>query len=375
MKIAYIIEGVFNSGGMERVLSRKSNYLVNQGYDITIITTDQKQRASFFQFSDKIKFYDLGVNYYDLVGSGLLSGFFGLLKKNKLCKQKLTELLLEQRFDIVISMFGNDAAILHGINDGSKKILEFHLSRYYRLQKGKSGLRKVLEQIRVIKDKQIAKKYSKFVVLTSEDAKDWGSIPNMVAIPNPTSFFPVVSSKLNAKSVIAVGRLTAEKGYDKMVQAWEKVAQKHPDWTLNIFGEGELKNDIQDMIIQRNLQNNIILNAPTQHIEYEFLRSSIFLITSKYEGFGLVILEAMSCGVPPVAFACKCGPLELITNEVDGLLTNIGDTTALSDAICRLIEDDDLRNSFGDQARKTVENRFSEKVIMKQWVSLFNSSL
>ena len=371
MKIAYIIEGTYNSGGMERVLSVKANFLANLDYEVSIITTDQKSRPNFFEFSDKIKFYDIGINYYDLVGSSFLLGAIRLFRKNIQCKAKLTDLLMKQKFDIVISMFGNEAAILHNIKDGSKKILEFHLSRYYRLQKGKTGLRKCMEDIRLGIDKRIASKYDRFVVLTSVDMNDWGDMTNIHVIPNPTSFLPEVVSTLDNKKVIAVGRFTREKDYDKMVCVWDIVVKQHPDWILNIFGEGELKEDIESMIRQKNLNKSVIINNPTSQIMNEFLDSSIFLMTSRYEGFGLVIIEAMACGVPPVSFACKCGPIELIENEVDGLCSEVGNVDALAESVCRLIDDRELRMAMGKKSREKVEAKFVDDVVMQQWLSVF----
>ena len=371
MKIAYIIEGTYNSGGMERVLSNKTNFLANLGYEVSIITTDQKDRANFFEFSDKIKFYDIGINYYDLVGSSFLLGAIRLFRKNIKCEAKLTDLLMKQKFDIVISMFGNEATILHNIKDGSKKILEFHLSRYYRLQKGKKGLRKWMEGIRLVIDKRTASKYDRFVVLTSVDKSDWGNMANIHVIPNPTSFLPEVVSSLDNKKVIAVGRFTREKDYAKMICVWDIVVKQHPDWFLNIFGEGELKEDIENRILHKNLNKSIIINNPTSQILNEFLDSSIFLMTSRYEGFGLVIIEAMACGVPPVSFACKCGPIEIIENEVDGLCSEVGNVAALSESVCRLIEDRELRMAMGKKSRDKVEAKFVVDVVMRQWLSIF----
>ena len=124
---------------MERVLANKANYLTELGYDITIITTDQRERSPYFQLDPRIKNVDLGINYTDNNNKGLLQKLLSYPRKQKMHRQKLQNILIELKADIVISMFDNDASFMYKIKDGSRKILEIHFSRFKRLQYGRKG--------------------------------------------------------------------------------------------------------------------------------------------------------------------------------------------------------------------------------------------
>lgn len=377
MKLVYMIQSTFNSGGTERVLVNKVNYLADKlKHDITIITTDQQNRKPFFEFSKKIKHIDLSINYLELKQWGPIPRLYHFILKQKRHKKELSKLLTLIRADIVISMYGSEMRIVPFIQDNSKKILELHFSKDFRLLYEKSLNRGCVMQIMsIIRDyweKRAINKYDKFIVLTKEDKEAWGNKKNIEVIYNACSFKPSRKSKLEANSAIAVGRLSAQKGFDMLISVWYKVIEKHPNWKLNIFGSGEDKKKLIQQIESLNLNNNIQILSPTPNIQEEYLNSSIFLFSSRYEGFGLVLVEAMSCGLPVVAFSCPCGPKDIITDNINGYLVPNGNINEMADKICKLIENKELRNDMGIKA---IENsyRFSQEVIMEQWNTLFDS--
>ena len=162
-----------------------------------------------------------------------------------------------------------------------------------------------------------------------------------------------------------VGRYNDAKGYDYMVEAWATVHEKHPDWTLNIYGSGELHDQVKQWIEDRHLQSTMIMHDPVDNITEKYMQSSICVLSSRYEGFSMAILEAMSCGVPCVSFDCPHGPRTIIRNEEDGLLVEHLNVKAL-------IEDETLRKKLGRNAKQNVK-RYSQDEVMGKWDSLFRS--
>lgn len=371
MKIVYCILGTFNSGGMERVLANKANYLVAQGYDVAIITTDQQDRIPYFSLNTAISMYDLGINYTDNNQQGLFKKIISYRAKQKLHKQRLAKLLGELQADIVISMFDNDAAFLHGIQDRSKKVLEIHFSRFKRLQYGRKGMWKMIDYVRSKQDICIAKRYDRFVVLTEEDKGYWGKLSNMVVIPNANSFVPNRQADVMPKRVIAVGRFDYQKSFDKLIAVWAKVHEEHPDWRLDIFGHGLLKEQLQLQIEQLALSDVVRLCAPVRDIEKEYCKSGMLVMTSRYEGLPMTLLEAQACGLPIVAYACKCGPKDIISDGGNGFLIEENDRKTMIRRLVQLIENESLRRKMGATAKEMSAN-FSEEKIMQQWLNLFN---
>ncbi|MFE7085353.1 glycosyltransferase family 4 protein [Sphingobacterium spiritivorum] len=371
MKIIYCIVGTFNSGGMERVLANKANYLVSEGHDVSIITTDQKGRSPYFTLDPRIQHHDLGINYKDDLEKNVLARIAAFVVKQRRHRKRLRDVLKKLDADIVISMFDHDASFLYKINDRSKKILEIHFSRYKRIQYNRKGLWKWIDKYRAVQDLNIVKRYDSFVVLTQEDKEYWGDLLHMTVIPNANSFVAEEQAHLKAKNVIAVGRYDYQKGFDNLIRIWQQVHQVHPDWMLNIYGQGPLKQYLQQLIDELTLSEVIHLCAPVKNIEKEYVNSSVLVMTSRYEGFGLALTEAQACGVPLVAYACKCGPRDIIDSGRNGFLIEEDDSEDFVKKINLLIENEDLRLQMGKHALEMSEH-YSEKVIMNKWLNLFN---
>lgn len=371
LKIVYLIPGIYNSGGMERVLANKTNWLVGHGHQVHIVTTDQKQRPAFFDFAPGIEYHDLGINYEDIQTLGFVHKTYIYLRKQRLHKKRLKTLLEKLHADIVISMFGSEISFFWRIKDGSRKIAEIHFSKYFRMQLNRGGIWRLADWWRSQCDERYIRHVDRFVVLTHEDKTYWGNHSNIEVIHNACTFSPSEQANLTSKRAIAVGRLTSQKGFDMLIDAWQQVAAKHPDWKLTIVGGGEEKEARERQIIGLGLQDTVQLYPPTQHIERELLDSALYVLSSRYEGLPMVLLEAMSCGLPAVSFACKCGPRDVIEDRETGLLISPEDVASLAEGICRLIEDDALRIRMGHRAAQDVQERFATERIMNQWETLF----
>ena len=375
MKVVYCHCSVYNPGGMERVLLNKVRWICEHRpeWEVAVVTTDQQGRPPFYEFPEGVELIDLGINYSLDNDKPLYRRIPSYLRKRRLHRNRLNEVLIRKRPDVTVSLYPSESSFIPDIKDGSKKVLELHFNRYFRLQYGRKGLIGLIDRCRSSRDERLARRFDRFVVLTEEDKGYWGNMPNISVIPNAVPVMKMHST-CTAKRVIAVGRLDYQKGFDRLVKVWE-VVKKDPiakDWILDIYGQGDWREMLLAMIAERDLQDSLHINVPTDKIEYEYAHSSIIAMTSNYEGFGMVLVEAMSCGVPAIAFDCKCGPSDIISDGVSGIIVPDGDTAAFADALLRLMADDSLRQRMG-QAATGVVDRYSEARVMGQWMSLFEN--
>ena len=208
--------------------------------------------------------------------------------------------------------------------------------------------------------------------MTHEDKSYWGDLPNIMVIPNALTYSVGQPAPLNNKKVIAIGRYNYQKGFDYLIDAWAVIHRSQPEWKLDIIGDGEWLNRLQRQIDQHKLNHCIRLKSATSHIEDEYRQASLLVMSSRYEGLPMVLLEAQSFGLPIVSFACKCGPKDVITEGEDGFLVPKGSISVLADRILKLMENEDLRKRMGETALKS-SYRFMESAIMQRWEKLFDS--
>ena len=371
MKILYQIHSTYNPGGMERVLLNKVRYLVEEkGWDVTVVTTDQHGRPSFYPFPEGVRMIDLGINYSDDNGRPFMQKLLGYLRRRQVHKKRLKALLEEERPDIVDCFYPGECSFVPSLKDGSKKVMELHQSKLFHHQYNRSGLMGLADKVRALMDERLVRRFDRFVVLTQEDKEMWGDLPGIRVIPNAANFIADKYSDCSAKRVIAVGRLDYQKSFDRLIQVWEKVHLQMPQWRLDIFGQGEWQEMLQRMIGERGLQEVVKLNAPTKNIGKEYSESSMLVMSSHYEGFPMVMIEAMACGLPAVCFDFKCGPRDIVCEGENGLIVPDGDIEGMAEAMVRLMKDDDLRKRMGEDAKKVVE-KYSEDRVMGLWVNLY----
>lgn len=375
MKLIYCTHSTYNPGGMERVLLNKVTYLsALPGWEVAVVTTDQHQRPPFYPFPEQVRMTDLEINYSEDNEKGAWKKITGYLRKRKEHKRKLTALLLKEKPDIVVSLYPSESSFIPEIQDGSKKVLELHYCKFFRLQYGRKGLLGLIDQWRTRQDERIVRRFDKFVVLTNEDKGYWGNLPNLEVIPNAAKLVSDRCSDVKNKRVIAVGRLDYQKGFDRLLQAWKIVCQndKYADWYLDIFGQGEWKEMLQQMIDGAEMSNRVCINRPTTNIGEEYAKSSMLVMSSNYEGFPMVMIEAMACGLPVVSFDFKCGPKDIIQPGENGLLVRNGDIEGLAAAMMKLMDDAAYRQRLSENA-KGIISTYAEETVMQQWITLFTT--
>lgn len=373
MRIVYCIAATCNSGGMERMLSLKANELAQRGNEVFIITTDQRGQEPYFRFHPSIRHIDTGINYEENNGSSLINKISNYPVKQWRHFRILRKILKEISPDVTVSMFCNEASLIPYIKTKGAKILEIHFSRYKRLQYGRKGLWRVIDNIRNYTDRFTAKKYDRFVVLTNEDSALWGNIKGLRVIPN----FCADSEKnvladMSAKRIIAVGRICHQKGFDRLAEIWAKISKELPDWKITIYGGGD-KTDIQSLIKtveNLGIKDSFEIKSPVKNITDEYLKSSILVMTSRYEGLPMVLIEAQTAGLPTVSYNCKCGPTDVIENGKNGFLIEDGDADNFAKALLKLASDQDLR--CGMQRHAIAKSKsYDKKSVMDKWEKLF----
>lgn len=374
MKIAYCIPSLYYPSGMERVLTLKANYFAEHfGYDIHIILTDGKDKQPYYELHPSVTLHQLDINYDELYGFPLHKRITGYLGKQRLFKKRLNQCLCELRPDITISLLRRDINFINDVKDGSIKLGEIHFNksnyRTFSDNRLPAFVQRTVKQYWRWQLIRQLRKLKRFIVLSHEDAAEWTELNNVNVIHNPLPFLPERQSDNSQKQVIAVGRYMPQKGFDRLIPAWAIVSKRHPDWILRIYGDG-MRQQLQQQIDSLGISSTCILEHSTPNIMDKYCESSIFVLSSRFEGFGMVIIEAMACGVPPVSFTCPCGPRDIISDGKDGLLVENGDIEGMAEKICYLIENDDIRKKMGKQARLDVD-RFKIEHIAQQWKKLF----
>ncbi len=376
MKIVYVVGGLYNLNGMSNILIHKINYLAkNTNNELYIILTERPDLPYCYDIDSKVNISNFNINFDELDTLPLLKKVRKYLYKKRLYKRLFKEYLFQIKPDITISALRREINFIIDFKDGSKKIGELHFNkntyRNINIKYLPSFINKILTQLWLNNLINKINKLDKFIVLTEEDKKAWGDIKNIIVIPNFLSYFPEEGSTLSSKKAIAVGRYTWQKGFDLLIKAWSNVHKFHPDWELHIYGTGD-KSEYESLAIKENVNKTVYCHSAEKNIYKRYMQSSIFILSSRYEGFMMVIPEAMSCGLAVVSFDCPCGPKDIINNNLDGFLVENGNIKELEEKINLLIEKEDLRKQMGNMAMKNIR-RYNEENVMQQWIDLFNS--
>lgn len=352
MHIVYLAERIDITGGIERSMTTRVNYLIKKyNYKITIVCTEKNTGIPAYDIDDSVSiiFLDSLTTKWSVVGRIYLRF------------QQANMILNNLNPDLIISV----KYTLHNLffkllPSKSKLISEMRETKEnYNQNKNHSIKTKLNSYIR----DYILKNQDVMIVLTEADKKSW-NFSNIKVVPNPQTIESKEVSNLLMKQVLAIGRLNKVKGFDKLIEVWNIVNKAHPDWNLKICGEGEEYQYLSSRIKQLNLQNNIILTNKFVSVVPEFLNSSIFVLTSQFEAFGNVLVEAKTCGVPIVSFDAPNGPKEIIVQGKDGFIVELNNIEKMAEKIIYLIKNQRIRTQMGRFA-KNDSMRFSVKTILE----------
>lgn len=383
-RIVYCTPALYSAGGVERVVSFKASYFAEQlGYDVTVIVTEGKGRDCYFPLSDKVKVINYELGFEELWRASFLKKVFLYLTKQRRYKRLLKAELLRIRPDFTISMLRREINFLTSIHDGSKKIGELHVNRanYRNFETNDSNVfKRLFAQFWMKSLVSKLKRLDQLVVLTDKSKSSWPELSNVSVIPDPIPMNQGDRSHDSVQNqgpvplirrVVTIGRYAYQKGYDLLLQAWAEVEKQYPDWSLDIYGMGDQTSYRQLMSDLGIDVRRCRLNGPVEDVVKTYTDSSVFVLSSRFEGFGLVLVEAMACGLPVVSFDCPAGPDEIITDGVDGLLVPSGDVHALAGKLMTLMADEALRERLGQQARQSAR-RYEMAAIATQWKDLFD---
>ena len=352
MKLFYLANTIYSPAGMERVLITKANLLATRyGYEVVIVTNHQKGRPPFFPVDPAVRLIDLDVNTH-------------LPWNMPRYVHRLEALVRSERPDIINSLCISELPYILKLKGlGSVIMAEFHFSHDMFRIKGR--LRKLHACEKAVGGLDC------FVVLTQEDKEAWAPFcSKLEQIYNPADIIPGELAPLEAKRCISGGRFEKQKNYDDMVRVWKKVHARHPDWRLDLYGNGKKKARTEALIRKEGLEGSVFVHPATPQFKEEMMASSLYLMTSLYEGFPMVLVETSAIGLPCVCMSCPCGPAEFIEDGVNGMLAAPGDIDGMADKVCTLIERPELRRDMGRAiSRKAVE--FTTERILGQWDRLF----
>lgn len=360
MKLLYITPRISGAGGMQRVLSVKTALLAGMGYTVAVLTTNADSEDVIYDFHPSINFYNITPDR----GTAYLWSYKSLLNE-------------------VVAKINPDVAIM--CDNGLKGfLLPFILKANCTLVYERHGSKYIEEKpvkksiITLLKNKAIyfymeyaAARFDKFIVLTPAATKEW-KLKNIEVIPNPLWFTPVASAALTSNTAIAVGRHTYEKGFDRLLEIWSRIIKVRPDWVLNIYGDDNPEFDLKKKAKALGISSQVNFSEPQKDILDAYIDASVCLMTSRSEGFGMVLIEAMACGVPCIAFDCPVGPSDIITDGYNGFLIRDGNIAAYVSKLETLMENEVLRKEMGCNAI-TSTAKFESSRIMEKWDILFRS--
>lgn len=366
MRILYLFRSLVVYGGIERILVDKMNYLSGFfGFEVFMLTTDQGTNAVPYNINNEVNIEDLNICFYRQFKYSFVKRILVLMKMKQFYGRMLKKRILGIKPDIIVCTTSDHIDVITKIKGSIPLIVESHSICSRTIEQGRCVILRKLYRYYYLR---YLSKVDCVIALTEGDANEWRKVHhNVKVIPNMVHLCESHIPRKSSKEVIFVGRFDYQKRVQDMIKIWSIIHSKHPDWSLHIYGDGEQRNDIYSLA---KPENGVFLHAPTNKIFDCYQQSAIMVSTSLFEPFGLAIAEAMSCGLPVVAFNCPYGPAEIITDGTNGFLVRCRDIEEFASRVCLLIDNQDMRKVMGQNAFN-ASGRFAAATVMPMWTSLF----
>ncbi|HBM9790168.1 TPA: glycosyltransferase family 4 protein [Escherichia albertii] len=357
--LVFVVADITATGGIERVITHLASHFLSYGYNVEILSVHQSNKEIAYNLDPAVKvtFVDDNIKPIGRPGSiyKLWSHIISSFKLN-------VELFKRRKSIVVLNSFPVSLiSFLCGVINKRCVVVEHVYYNYYG---------RLIKKIR----KVLYKKFSKIIVLTERDKRTYEMEGvSVITIPNPLCSVSKRKPNTNIlnKKIIAVGRLEYQKGFDILIKVFYDIpAAIRKDWVLDIYGDGSELENLQLLIKKYSLQNNIFLKGNAKNITQLYYLYDFFVFSSRFEGFGMVLLEAMNAGLPCISFDCPTGPSEILNNGEYGLLCPNGDMEALRTAMISLMRDEVKREELSTKS-VTRSNDYSISVIGQQWNDLF----
>ncbi|MEE3704437.1 glycosyltransferase family 4 protein [Campylobacter sp. CX2-8023-23] len=349
MKILLTIGDITIKGGAERVVTNLANAFVESGLDVEILSFYKGGINEAFKLDSRVKLKYLHNKSFDTKRKNLLYKLFYKFIESYILKRDFKD----------------------------RDFIIFNNSPHFPLFKNKNT--KYIRVNHTASKGRYLKRYDYFdtlVLIASGEIDFWQSHhKNICIIPNFIPNISKFSTDYSQKIVLSMGRMTNidEKGFLRLIDIWKLVqdSKEFKDWKLCIVGDGELKEQIKAKIDNLNLTNSIVLKPFTKDVESEYLSSSIYAMTSHFEGFGMVLIEAQSYALPTIAFDIATGPSDIIEDGKSGYLIEDNNLNEYTNKLKALMKDESLRADMGAKSKEIAKDKFSKEVVMKQWMEIF----
>ena len=373
MKFLFVLSSIASFGGVQKVMVEKANWLSTRGHDVMIMTYEQGGNPLAFEILPSVKIKDIDCRFYTLYKLNL---FKRIIKKAEIRRQfkvRFHQLVDEFRPDAIVAPTntGNFMKAIISAREKTNIIIESHSAYQYDMMGG--TIKKKINALLLL---PVISHCDLLIALTKGDASFWKRhVKNVKVVPNPSSFYldDINHDEKILGRIICPARLHPHKRLDRLIIAFSLIAKAHPLWYIDIYGDGYLKGQLLYLIKKLELTNRIHILPPTKNIIAEYSRSQMFVLSSDCEGFGLVIIEAMACGIPVVATDCPYGPSEIIDNGKTGLLAKMN-VRDLAEKMDWMMANNEERMKIGERAHQYAE-RFKEENVMLEWEKAYLSVL
>jgi glycosyltransferase involved in cell wall biosynthesis len=371
MNIVFLLRSVAKKNGVERTITDKVNALANMGHMVTLLTYEQCNHPNAFHIDEKVRCIDFDCCYYTIYKYPLFIRLYEAWKMKYHFAKKLQAFINQVHPDVIVTTTYTKEFmdIVISLSRQIRVVIESHTAFTHDMMGGS-----LIERIQKYALLRSVKRCDLLIALTMGDAECWKQhIRNVATVCNPLTFYPETLSHPSKESgrIIAVGRLEPQKRFDRLIEAFSLIAHKYPSWYIDIYGEGNDREALQRLIEEKGLTKQIYLKGVTSNVYSEYERSQFFVFSSDYEGFGLVLAEAMACSIPCVSTDCPFGPSDIIEDRVDGLLCKMTEED-LSAKMEWMIIHEKERQEMGLKARQTVV-RYKKENVMKAWEKAYLS--